>query len=168
MSTNDTVLLMGSGASGVTPGRDDFAAAVTEVCADLALQLLADAEGADARHRDQGGRRGQRRRRGRGRPRDRPQQPVQVRGLRPGSQLGTGPGRDRHHRRGFEPDRIDVAFNGVEVCRDGGIGEPRTLVDLSGREVTIVIDLHNGPAEATVWTNDLTYDYVHENAEYST
>jgi glutamate N-acetyltransferase/amino-acid N-acetyltransferase len=68
----------------------------------------------------------------------------------------------------FEPDRLDVAFNGVRVCRAGGIGEPRSLVDLTPREVRIDVDLHAGSAEATVWTNDLTYDYVKENAEYST
>ena len=68
----------------------------------------------------------------------------------------------------FEPDRIDVAFNGVQVCRDGAIGEPGQLVDLSGREVQLEVNLRNGTQSATVWTNDLTYDYVKENAEYST
>ena len=68
----------------------------------------------------------------------------------------------------IEPDRIDVAFNGVEVCRDGAIGEDRSLVDLSGRDVRVAINLRNGRGRATVWTNDLTYDYVKENAEYST
>ena len=59
-------------------------------------------------------------------------------------------------------------LNGVQVCRDGGIGDPRKLVDLSGREVTVEVDLRNGRHGATIWTNDLTYDYVKENAEYST
>jgi glutamate N-acetyltransferase/amino-acid N-acetyltransferase len=68
----------------------------------------------------------------------------------------------------FEPERVDVAFNGVQVCRDGSIGEPRHLVDLSGREVHLEVNLRNGTHSATVWTNDLTYDYVKENAEYST
>ncbi len=68
----------------------------------------------------------------------------------------------------FEPDRLDVSFNGVKVCVDGGIGEPRDRVDLGARAVTVVIDLRAGPRSATVWTNDLTYDYVRENAEYST
>ena len=68
----------------------------------------------------------------------------------------------------FEPDRIDVSFNGVQVCRDGGIGESRELVDLSGRKVDIVVNLRHGHHGATLWTNDLTYDYVKENAEYST
>jgi glutamate N-acetyltransferase/amino-acid N-acetyltransferase len=68
----------------------------------------------------------------------------------------------------FNPDRIDVSFNGVEVCRDGSIGEPRELVDLTGRDVSVIVDLRNGTHQATIWTNDLTYDYVKENAEYST
>jgi glutamate N-acetyltransferase/amino-acid N-acetyltransferase len=68
----------------------------------------------------------------------------------------------------FEPERIDVAFNGVQVCRDGSIGDPRDLVDLSGHEVRVEINLRNGPHAATVWTNDLSYDYVKENAEYPT
>ena len=68
----------------------------------------------------------------------------------------------------FEPDQVDVAFNGVQVCRGGGIGEDRSGVDLSGREVHIDVDLHAGAATATIWTNDLTHDYVTENAEYST
>jgi glutamate N-acetyltransferase/amino-acid N-acetyltransferase len=68
----------------------------------------------------------------------------------------------------FEPERIDVAFNGVQVCRDGSIGDPRELVDLSGHDVHLEVDLQNGRHSATIWTNDLTYDYVKENAEYST
>ena len=60
------------------------------------------------------------------------------------------------------------SFNGVQVCRDGGIGEPRELVDLSGREVRVDVDLRAGVSRRPIWTNDLTYDYVRENAEYST
>jgi glutamate N-acetyltransferase/amino-acid N-acetyltransferase len=60
-----------------------------------------------------------------------------------------------------------VTFNGVQVCTGGGIGQPRELVDLSGRRVNVDVDLHAGPHTATIWTNDLTYDYVKENAEYS-
>ena len=67
----------------------------------------------------------------------------------------------------FEPDELSVAINGVWVCRDGGPGEDRSLVDLSGREVTIDVLLRAGDATATVWTNDLTADYVHENSAYS-
>jgi glutamate N-acetyltransferase/amino-acid N-acetyltransferase len=68
----------------------------------------------------------------------------------------------------FEPDRIDVSFNGVQVCRDGSVGEPRDLVDLSSHDVQVEVNLRNGRHSATIWTNDLTYDYVKENAEYST
>src|SRR5699024_9787797 len=68
----------------------------------------------------------------------------------------------------FDPTTIDVAVNGVWICQAGGIGEDRSLVDLAGREVAVVIDLHAGAAEATILTNDLTYDYVHENSAYST
>jgi glutamate N-acetyltransferase/amino-acid N-acetyltransferase len=71
-------------------------------------------------------------------------------------------------RAAFEPAALDVAINGVLVCRAGGMGEDRSLVDLSGREVHVVVDLHAGDEAATVWTNDLTHDYVHENSAYST
>ena len=67
----------------------------------------------------------------------------------------------------FEPDAVDVAINGVWVCRDGATGEDRDLVDMSGREVSITVDLRAGTASATVWTNDLTAAYVHENSAYS-
>ena len=68
----------------------------------------------------------------------------------------------------FDPDALDVSFNGIQICRAGGIGEPRELVDLRDREVSVVVDLHAGDRRATIWTTDLTYDYVRENAEYST
>ncbi|MHB1065131.1 MAG: bifunctional ornithine acetyltransferase/N-acetylglutamate synthase, partial [Georgenia sp.] len=69
----------------------------------------------------------------------------------------------------FEADAVDVAINGVLLCRAGGVGADRTLVDLAAaREVHVDIDLHAGPGTATVWTNDLTHDYVHENSAYST
>ncbi len=67
----------------------------------------------------------------------------------------------------FDPDQVSVSFNGVTVFDSGGLGEDRSLVDLTPREVAVEIDLAAGPASATVWTNDLTYDYVKENAEYS-
>ena len=68
----------------------------------------------------------------------------------------------------FDADLLDVSINGVQVCRAGGVGEDRALVDLAGqREVRVLIDLHAGDAAATVWTNDLTHDYVHENSAYS-
>lgn len=67
----------------------------------------------------------------------------------------------------FEPDRLNVAINGVWVCKNGGVGEDRELVDMRYREVHIVADLSAGEETATIWTNDLTADYVHENSAYS-
>jgi glutamate N-acetyltransferase/amino-acid N-acetyltransferase len=168
MSTNDTVILMSSGASGVRPAAADFQAALNETCHDLALQLIADAEGAAHTiaievHRAASD-----------------EDAVQVGRAIARSNLfkcavfGQDPnwgrvlaaiGTTAAH---FEPERIDVAFNGVQVCREGSIGDPRELVDLSGHDVHLEVDLHNGRHSATIWTNDLTYDYVKENAEYST
>lgn len=68
----------------------------------------------------------------------------------------------------FDPTSIDVSINGVQVCRASSVGDDRDLVDLEPREVRVVVDLHAGDATATVWTNDLTHDYVHENSAYST
>jgi glutamate N-acetyltransferase/amino-acid N-acetyltransferase len=168
MSTNDTVILMSSGASGVRPSPADFQAALDETCTDLALQLLADAEGAahdiaiTVEHAASD------------------EDAVEVGRAIARSNLfkcavfGQDPNWGRvlaaigTTSADFEPDRIDVAFNGVEVCRDGGIGDPRELVDLSGRQVKLVVNLRNGSHKATIWTNDLTYDYVRENAEYAT
>ncbi|MGI3782019.1 MAG: bifunctional glutamate N-acetyltransferase/amino-acid acetyltransferase ArgJ, partial [Janthinobacterium lividum] len=168
MSTNDTVVLMSSGASGVRPTAHDFQAALDETCHDLAMQLLRDAEGAahditiEVQHAAD------------------EQDALEVGRAVARSNLfkcavfGGDPNWGRvlaaigTTRADFEPDRIDVAFNGVEVCRDGAIGEDRSLVDLSARDVRVVINLRNGRGRATVWTNDLTYDYVKENAEYST
>ena len=67
----------------------------------------------------------------------------------------------------FDPLQLDVTINGVQVCRACGVGQDRALVDLSGRDVHVVVDLHAGTEKATVWTNDLTHDYVHENSAYS-
>jgi glutamate N-acetyltransferase/amino-acid N-acetyltransferase len=168
MSTNDTVILMSSGASGVRPTPGDFQAALNEACHDLAQQLLADAEGAahtiaiEVRHADS------------------EDDAVQVgRAIARSNLLKCAVfGQDPNWGRvlaaigttsaAFEPDRIDVAFNGVQVCRDGSIGDPRELVDLSEHDVQVEVDLRNGRHSATIWTNDLTYDYVKENAEYST
>ena len=168
MSTNDTVILMSSGASGVRPTAADFEAALGETCDDLALQLLADAEGAahriaiEVRHAA-----------------------SEVDAVQVGRAIARSNlfkcavfGQDPNWGRvlaaigttaaDFEPDHIDVGFNGVQVCRDGSIGDPRELVDLSGHDVHVAVDLRNGSHSATIWTNDLTYDYVKENAEYAT
>jgi glutamate N-acetyltransferase / amino-acid N-acetyltransferase len=168
MSTNDTVIIMSSGASGVRPGEGDFQAALDETCADLATQLITDAEGAShdiaisvehAATEDDAVEVGR---------------AVARSNLLKCAIFGQDPNWGRvlaaigTTTAGFEPDRIDVSFNGVEVCRDGGIGEPRELVNLSGRKVDIVVNLRNGSHAATIWTNDLTYDYVKENAEYAT
>ena len=168
MSTNDTVILMSSGASGIRPTALDLQAALDETCSDLALQLLADAEGATheiaitvthAATEDDAVEVGR---------------AIARSNLFKCAVFGGDPNWGRvlaaigTTAAAFEPDRIDVAFNGVQVCRDGQIGEPRDRVDLSGRKVTVQVDLRAGPRSATVWTNDLTYDYVRENAEYST
>jgi len=168
MSTNDTVIVMSSGASGIRPTRGDFQAALDETCHDLALQLLVDAEGAAhtiAIHVENAASE---------------EDAVQVGRAIARSNLfkcavfGHDPNWGRvlaaigTTAADFEPERIDVAFNGVQVCREGSIGEPRDLVDLSGRDVHLEVNLRNGTHAATVWTNDLTYDYVKENAEYPT
>ena len=166
-STNDTVLLMASGASGTPVGVADLRAAVTEVCADLARQLIADAEGA---HHDIA---------------------IEVRSAADEADalevarsiarnnlfkcavFGNDPNWGRvlaavgTTRAAFDPARLDVSINGVQVCRAGGVGEDRTLVDLTPREVHVVVELHAGEVAATVWTNDLTHEYVHENSAYS-
>ena len=168
MSTNDTVILMSSGASGVAPAALDFQAALNETCADLALQLLADAEGAaheiaitvsHAATEDDAVEVGR---------------AIARSNLFKCAVFGGDPNWGRvlaaigTTSAAFEPDRLDVSFNGVQVCRNGQIGESRDLVDLSGRSVAVQVDLRAGPRSATVWTNDLTYDYVRENAEYAT
>jgi glutamate N-acetyltransferase/amino-acid N-acetyltransferase len=67
----------------------------------------------------------------------------------------------------FHPSTLDVAMNGVWICRDGGPGEAREKVDLTDRAVSVTVDLKAGAAAATIWTNDLTHAYVHENSAYS-
>lgn len=168
MSTNDTVLLLASGASGICPPDIDLAEAILAVCADLARQLVADAEGAshdiavEVVHAAT------------------EQDAVDVGRTVTRSNLvktaffGNDPNWGRvvsavgTTTADFEPDLLDVAINGVQVCRACAVGEDRDLVDMTGREVRVRIDLHAGAAAATVWTNDLTHDYVHENSAYST
>jgi len=166
-STNDTVLLLASGASGVAPAYDELVAAVTEVCASLARQLVADAEGAskdvridvvNAASDDDAVEAGR---------------AVSRANLVKCAIHGEDPNWGRilaelgMTSAAFEPDGVDVAINGVWVCRDGATGDDRDLVDMSGREVVITIDLGAGEAAATIWTNDLTAAYVHENSAYS-
>ncbi|UWE09363.1 bifunctional glutamate N-acetyltransferase/amino-acid acetyltransferase ArgJ [Actinacidiphila bryophytorum] len=167
MSTNDTVLLLASGASGTAPGYDEFADAVRTVCADLARQLIGDAEGAskdirievvNAATEDEAV--------DVGRTISRSNLlKCAIHGEDPNwgrvlSAIGTTSA-------AFEPDRLSVAINGVWVCRNGSVGDDRDLVDMRFREVVITADLAAGDASAVIWTNDLTADYVHENSAYS-
>ncbi|MFD8756220.1 bifunctional glutamate N-acetyltransferase/amino-acid acetyltransferase ArgJ [Kitasatospora sp. NPDC059577] len=168
MSTNDTVLLLASGASGTTPDRAEFAEAVRTVSAELARQLIGDAEGASKDIRiDVTGAATE-------------DEAVEVaRTISRNNLLKCAiHGEDPNWGRvlaaigttsaAFDPNRLDVAINGVWVCKDGGVGEDRDLVDMKGREVVITADLDAGTASASLWTNDLTADYVHENSAYST
>ncbi|WP_191563439.1 bifunctional glutamate N-acetyltransferase/amino-acid acetyltransferase ArgJ [Janibacter melonis] len=167
-STNDTVLLMASGASGVPVDPDELTEAVREVCAELARSLIGDAEGAKhdiaitvrgAASEDDG---------------LEVARSVARNNLFKCAVFGEDPNWGRvlaavgTTRAVFEPDRLDVSMNDVQVCRAGGVGEDRSAVSLAGREVSVVVDLHAGEHEVTVWTNDLTHDYVHENSAYST
>ncbi len=168
MSTNDTVLLLASGASGVRPDPGEFAALLTQGCADLVRQMQLDAEGA-------------------GKAID-----IEVTGAASEDDaVAAGRavarcellkcaigGEDPNWGRilaavgttdaAFEPDQIDVAINGVWVCRNGSAAEDRSLADLRPRDVTITIDLAAGSHAATIRTTDLTAAYVHENSAYAT
>ncbi|HUW77330.1 MAG TPA: bifunctional glutamate N-acetyltransferase/amino-acid acetyltransferase ArgJ [Candidatus Nanopelagicaceae bacterium] len=167
MSTNDTVLLLASGSSGITATYADFKDLLFAVCQDLAMQLIADAEGASKE--------------------------IAIKVVNAASEDdATAVGRscarnnllkcalhgeDPNWGRVlaavgttdaiFDPNEIDVEINGVMLCRGGAIGDDRNLVDMSGRSIDIVIDLHAGDSQATIWTNDLTAEYVHENSAYS-
>jgi glutamate N-acetyltransferase/amino-acid N-acetyltransferase len=166
-STNDTVLLLASGASQVSPSYDELLRAVTDVCGSLARQLIADAEGASKDVRI-----------------DVVHAATEDDAVEAGRAISRANlvkcaihGEDPNWGRilaelgmtaaAFEPDSVDVAINGVWVCCGGATGDDRDLVDMSGREVTLTIDLAAGEASATIWTNDLTAAYVHENSAYS-
>ncbi|MFC8627485.1 bifunctional glutamate N-acetyltransferase/amino-acid acetyltransferase ArgJ [Streptomyces anulatus] len=167
MSTNDTVLLLASGASGITPEQGGFAEAVRTVCADLARQLIGDAEGAskdirieviNAATEDDAVEVGRSIARNN-------LLKCAIHGEDPNwgrvlSAIGTT-------KAAFEPDLLNVAINDVWVCRNGGVGEDRDLVDMRYREVRITADLAAGKESAVIWANDLTADYVHENSAYS-
>jgi glutamate N-acetyltransferase/amino-acid N-acetyltransferase len=168
MSTNDTVLLMASGASGVAPDKTEFTLALTEVCADLARQLQLDAEGANKMIT------------------------IEVIGAASEADAVTAGravarnnllkcaigGEDPNWGRVlsavgttdavFQPDRLNVAINGIWVCRHGAAGDERAKVDLRPKDVTITVDLSAGPHSAVILTTDLTTAYVHENSAYST
>ena len=168
LSTNDTVLVLANGAGGVSPAAEELGEALTAACTDLAMQLLADAEGSTK------------------------DIAITVRGAASVADALTAGracarnnllktalfGNDPNWGRvlaaigttdaAFEPDRVDVTINGVTVCRGGAIGDPREGVDLTGRAVAIAVDLAAGSERATIWTNDLSIAYVHENSAYST
>jgi glutamate N-acetyltransferase/amino-acid N-acetyltransferase len=168
MSTNDTVLLMASGASGIKPDHKEFTRALTDVCADLARQLQRDAEGASkyitievvgaASETDAvtAGR------------------SVARSNLLKCALAGSDPNWGRvlsavgTTDAVFDPDRLNVAMNGVWVCRAGAPGDDRSKVDLKGKDITITVDLSAGPHSAVILTTDLTEAYVHENSAYST
>jgi glutamate N-acetyltransferase/amino-acid N-acetyltransferase len=168
MSTNDTVLLLASGASGITPDPDAFEETVRATCLDLSMQLLNDAEGSQhdvaitvvgAANVDEAVEVGR---------------AVARSNLVKCAIFGQDPNWGRvlaavgTTQAAFDPLDLDVSINEVTVCRNSGVGESRDLVDLSDRNVDIRIDLKTGSAAATVWTNDLTHEYVHENSAYST
>lgn len=170
MSTNDTVILMASGASGVSPTLEGFTSNLTQVAQSLAGQLIADGEGSshDISIEVSGA-------------------TTQEAGLavarsvarsnllkcavfgndpnwgRVLSSIGTVP----EEVAPFDPDQVDVTINGVTVCRGGGVGDPRDHVDMTPRLVTIEIDLKAGEESVRILSNDLTYAYVEENSAYS-
>ena len=167
-STNDTVLFMASGASGQTLSDSELEELLMKVCGSLAAQLIEDAEGSTksvaitvnnaVSERDA----------------------VEVaracarNNLLKAAIFGGDPnwGRvlaavgtaDAH----MDPLTIDVSLNGVQVCTNSAPDADKSKVDFSNRLVEIVIDLKVGNASATVMTNDLSHDYVHENSAYST
>jgi glutamate N-acetyltransferase/amino-acid N-acetyltransferase len=168
LSTNDTVIMLASGASGLPAQSTDLGVLVEAVCADLAGQLVDDAEGATkhvavvvggAASEDDAVEVGR---------------AVARNNLLKCALFGNDPNWGRvlaavgTTSAAFEPDRLDVSINGVEVCRAGAPGEPRDRVDLTGRAVTIAVDLHAGVASSTIRTTDLSYDYVRTNSAYST
>ncbi len=167
MSTNDQVTLLASGASGVAPDEAVFAAALAAVCDELAAQLQADAEGASH------------------------DIDIEVRGaasVADAVEVGRSVARNNLFKAAifgndpnwgrvlaaigttdaaFDPYRVDVSFNGVRLCHAGGPDRPVEECDLAPRRTLVEIELFAGEHAATVRTNDLTHDYVHENSAYS-
>jgi glutamate N-acetyltransferase/amino-acid N-acetyltransferase len=165
-STNDTVLLLCSGASGETP--PNFTEVLTDVCRDLVRQLQADAEGV-TKHVT-----------------------IVVRGAVTDAEAHVAArqvaednlcktafyGADPNWGRiamavgnapvEFDPAELDITINGVEVCREGQKAADRAKADLSGRDVEVEIHLHAGGGTATVLTTDLSHAYVEENSAYPT
>ena len=167
MSTNDTVALLASAASGITPAIEEFTTALTGLCEDLAMQLQQDAEGAahditieviNSASEDEAVEVGR---------------AVARNNLFKAAVFGNDPNWGRvlaavgTTQAAFDPYDIDVSMNGVRVAHQGEPDQPRESVDLTGRAMHLLIDLHAGSSTATIWTNDLTHDYVHENSAYS-
>jgi glutamate N-acetyltransferase/amino-acid N-acetyltransferase len=167
-STNDTVIFLASGASLVEPSREELKAALFEVCQDLAYQLISDAEGHSKVVSIQ---------------------VINAKSDRDAVEVGRACARNNllkcalhgedpnwgrilaavgTTKAVLDPGNIDVTLNGVMVCRASAPGEARELVDMKQERIDIIIDLHVGSATATILTNDLTADYVHENSAYST
>ena len=167
MSTNDQVTLMASGASGIAPELGAFQDSLTGLCAELAGQLMRDAEGASH------------------------DITIEVRGaaseadavavgrsvarnnLFKAAVFGNDPNWGRvlaaigTVEADFDPFAVDVSMNGVRVCHQGRPDRPRSEVDLTPRATHLLLELNAGGESATLWTNDLTHDYVHENSAYS-
>ncbi|MGN7211251.1 MULTISPECIES: bifunctional glutamate N-acetyltransferase/amino-acid acetyltransferase ArgJ [Brachybacterium] len=170
MSTNDTVILLASGASGVTLGVQELTEAVRTVSADLARQLVADAEGAShdvhvvvrsATAEDAA---------------EAVAREIARSNLVKAAIFGNDPNWGRIVAAAgcvpeavapFAVEDLSVTVNGVEVCRGGGAHRDRSEVDMTPRETLIEVDLGAGSASADIWTNDLTHDYVEENSAYS-
>ena len=167
MSTNDTVALLASAASGISPAIEEFTTALTELCEDLATQLQQDAEGAahditieviNSASEDEAVEVGR---------------AVARNNLFKAAVFGNDPNWGRvlaavgTTGAAFDPYDIDVSMNGVRVAHKGEPDQPRESVDLTNRAMHLLIDLHAGTCTATIWTNDLTHDYVHENSAYS-
>lgn len=168
-STNDTVLLLASGASGIAPAQDELDDAVLRVCDDLCLQLQADAEGVTKRVTvTVTGARSE------------PDAELAARAIARDSLVKTAMfGSDPNWGRVVaavglapgvfvDPDRITVSFNKFLVFTNG-IGTPNSReVDLSGPDIAVVVDLGLGDGQATIRTTDLSHAYVEENSAYST
>jgi glutamate N-acetyltransferase/amino-acid N-acetyltransferase len=167
-STNDTVLFLASGASGVSLPDAQLESALQKICSELSFQLIADAEG-----------------------HSKIVSITTINALSESDAVAVGRacarnnllkcalhGEDPNWGRilaaigttsaTFDPYRIDVNLNGVQVCTDSSPGADRDLVDMSGEIIEIVIDLNMGSESATIMTNDLTAMYVHENSAYAT
>ena len=167
-STNDTVLLMGSGASGFAPSESELESSLMDICGSLSQQLIADAEGSTktvaieiknaASESDA----------------------VEVaracarNNLLKCAIFGGDPNWGRvlaavgTARAQLNPLDIDVTLNGVQVAKSSAPFEDRNKVSFEKRLVTIEVDLKVGSSNATVFTNDLSHDYVHENSAYAT